>query len=507
MIAIAEAPAPLRSAVHPPPCGPDREPDLAAPPHLRESPLLAVDDDAGILAALRMLLRGAGYRRVSTSTDAAAAVAAAAESPPDLVLTDLSMPGIDGFEAMRRLRAHEATRDVPILVLSGDERADVKRAALAAGATDFLAKPFDPVEALLRIRNLLEMRALHRASLRESTSRYEALVESASDAIYEADVDGRLTYANPAAARMMGVPVEALAGMSLADLVPPEHREEVRGCRVLRKSETVLRLPVRRADGAELWLEHRLHPVLRGGRAAGLRGIARDVTERQRVEVMKDQLIGTVSHELRTPLTSIRASLGLLASGKLAGYPERAESLLQLASRNAERLIRLVNDSLDLERIGSGSMRLERAPYPVPALLSEAADAVRGQAERAGVLLVVNAPEGEWTLDADRIHRVLVNLLGNGVKFSEAGGTVWLSARMDGAGLEVTVRDAGRGIPAEKLESIFGRFEQVDASDAREKGGTGLGLAICRGVVELHGGRIWAESAPGRGSTFRLILP
>lgn len=505
-----------RLAVHPPTPPPEtlpprRTPELRAPEHLRQAPLLLVDDDPDVLLTLRMLVKRAGYVGSVAVGSGADALASAEASPPDLILLDLWMSGMSGFDVMRRLRAAEETRDVPILVLSGDERPEVKRDALAAGATDFLSKPFDVVEALLRIRNLLEMRFMHRASLRESVTRYEELVENASDVIYEADVRGRVTYANPAAARMLGRSAAELAGVELADLVPEAYRDQARRsyARQLGEGipEAVLTLPAATGDGGERWFEHHVRLAVAGGEVTGLRAIARDVTVRQKLEVIKDQLIAHVSHELRTPLTSIRASLGLLQSGKLAGYPERAASLVQLATRNADRLIRLVNDTLDLDRLSEGSLSVHRVPSPLGPLMADAVEAVQGCAERAGVLLVVNAPDDEWRLDPDRIHRVLVNLLANAIKFSEPGGTVWAAARVLAGELEISVRDQGRGIPTDKLDSIFQRFAQTDASDAREKGGSGLGLAICRGIVELHGGRIWAESTPGAGSTLRFVLP
>ncbi len=494
-----------------PPVRPRATPDLRAPLHLREAPLLLVDDDPAILHTLKLLLKRAGYVGGRAALGGAAALEGVGDSPPDLILLDLWMPGLSGFDVMRRLRDTEATRDVPILVLSGDERPEVKRDALDAGATDFLSKPFDVVEALLRIRNLLEMRFLHRASLRESANRYLELVESASDVIYETDVQGFITYANPAASALLGRSADELVGVELVELLPEADRERARrACaRQLGEgvAESVFTLPVRSADGGERWLEHHLRLAVAGGTVTGFRAIARDVTDRQKLEGVKDQLIAHVSHELRTPLTAIHASLALLKSGTLRAYPERAARLVELADRNTNRLIRLVNETLEVERLGSGTLSIQRVPYPLAALLAEAAEVVQGCAERAGLFLVVDAPGDEWVLDPDRIHRVLVNLLGNAIKFSEAGGTVWLTARLREGELELAVRDQGRGIPHDRLESIFERFEQVEAQDAREKGGTGLGLAICRGIAQLHGGRIWAESEPGAGSTFRCRLP
>jgi signal transduction histidine kinase len=187
--------------------------------------------------------------------------------------------------------------------------------------------------------------------------------------------------------------------------------------------------------------------------------------------------------------------------------PERARHTLRIATRNSERLARLLNDILDLERLNSGAVRVERRPYDVAEVMSQAAETVRTAAESAGVLLLVDSPRTTACMDPDRICQVLVNLLGNAVKFSPAGGTVWLAAAKDEDGVTLTVRDQGRGIPADKLDAVFQRFTQVDVSDAREKGGSGLGLAICRTIVQQHGGRVWVESREGAGSVFSVRLP
>ena len=214
-----------------------------------------------------------------------------------------------------------------------------------------------------------------------------------------------------------------------------------------------------------------------------------------------------VSHELRTPLTAIRASLGLLSGGLLESQPERAARMLDVALRNTERLTRLVNDFLDLERMAAGKLEIVRTRFPVRDLVAQAAEEMRPMVDRANVWLVCDLPDIVAEVDADRVHQVLNNLLSNAVKFSPQGGTVWVGAAARDDELELWVRDQGPGIPPAKLESVFERFEQLDASDARLKGGSGLGLAICRSIVRLHGGRIWAESQPGRGSTFRVSLP
>ncbi|MBV9775395.1 MAG: response regulator, partial [Gemmatimonadetes bacterium] len=474
---------------------PGRAPDfdLGAPEHLRHGQILIVDDEPANLAVLKRLLQRAGYTSVATTHDPLEALELVERIRPDLLLLDLWMPHMDGFQIMEAIRARASgADDMPVLVLSGDERSEIKWRALACGARDFLTKPVDLVEALLRIRNLLEIRMLHRAALQAQEARYRELVESASDLIYQTDAAGRITYANPAAARVLGFAVEELLGRDLVDLVHDEHRDEVRrfyGRQVAdRRAESYREFPVVAAGGREVWLGQSLRLIEHGGVVLGTRAIARDVTARHEVERLKGELVSVISHELRTPLTSIRASLGLLASGRLQTHPEQAARMVQIANQNADRLSRMVNDLLDLDRMAAGKLQLERRSFPLDELASQALDAVRSTAEQAGILLVQGVPRLDCTLDPDRIVQVLINLVANAIKFSPRGGTVWLNAQLDGGDVRFSVRDLGRGIPPEKLEAVFERFQQVDSSDARQKGGTGLGLAICRQIVELHGG-------------------
>jgi CheY-like chemotaxis protein len=238
-----------------------------------------------------------------------------------------------------------------------------------------------------------------------------------------------------------------------------------------------------------------------------MRGIFRDVTARLEIERMKDEFVSTVSHELRTPLTSIRGALGLLTSGILSADPAKAQRMLDIAVGNTDRLIRLINDILDIERIESGRVKVEKRSCNAAGLMAQAEDSVRELANKAGVKLELLPTSGNVLADSDRIVQTLTNLLGNAIKFSLPGKVVTLSAQRGDDEMLFEVKDQGRGIPADKLGVIFERFQQVDASDEREKGGTGLGLAICRSIVDQHGGRIWAESQLGQGSSFYFTLP
>ena len=232
--------------------------------------------------------------------------------------------------------------------------------------------------------------------------------------------------------------------------------------------------------------------------------IMNDITERKRLE---NEFISLVSHELRTPMTSTIGALDLLNSGQLGTLSDRGQQILKVAIRNIERLIRLVNDILDLERIKSGKITIEPVDCDLVPLLIQATETMQAMAEKAQVQVLLEPSPISLKLDPDRMLQTLTNLLSNGIKFTEPGGTVKLKASVNGDRCQITVQDTGRGIPEDKLESIFERFHQVDASDSRSKGGTGLGLAICRHIVERHNGKIWVESVLGKGSKFYISLP
>ena len=221
------------------------------------------------------------------------------------------------------------------------------------------------------------------------------------------------------------------------------------------------------------------------------------LAERSDLDRAKDEFISTVSHELRTPLTSIRGALGLLSSGLLGNVDARAHNLLRIASTNTERLIRLINDILDLERMESGRSPVSLRRCSLVDLSREAVEMMSALAEAAQIRLEMNSYAAHdaiyFDADPDRILQVLTNLLSNAIKFSPEGSTVSLEIDANTDALSLKVIDRGRGIPVDKLESIFDRFQQVESTDSSKKGGTGLGLAICRSIIQQHGGLIWAQ--------------
>jgi CheY-like chemotaxis protein/anti-sigma regulatory factor (Ser/Thr protein kinase) len=264
-----------------------------------------------------------------------------------------------------------------------------------------------------------------------------------------------------------------------------------------------------RRDGSSFPVEYLVAPMRDSEeRITGVTLTFRDTTERRAVEKMKDEFVSTVSHELRTPLTSIRGALGLLNSGMLGVTNEKAARMLQIAVSNTDRLVRLINDILDLERIDSGRIELIRKDADALHLMTQTVDGVATMAQQARVAIVVEPVVASVWLDWDRVTQTLTNLVSNAVKFSPAGSTVTIGgSTADDGTFTFRVSDQGRGVPEEKLEMIFERFKQVDASDSRDKGGTGLGLAICRSIVTAHGGRIWAQRNQPCGTLFQFTIP
>lgn len=350
------------------------------------------------------------------------------------------------------------------------------------------------------------------ASLRESEERYRQLVELSPDAIL-VHKDGRILFVNGSALRMFGARApEDLVGTAIWDRVPADFRETVRA-RVRQITEqhrnsSLLEQQILRLDGTLIDVEVQGTPFIYQGQPA-IQVVIRDIAKRKEIERMKDEFVSTVSHELRTPLTSIQGSLGLIANGVMGALPGTAQPLLDIAYKNCSRLVLLINDILDSEKIAAGKMAFAFKDQELMPLLEHAVELNRAFGAQYGVRFEIDAavPAARVNVDHDRLIQVLTNLLSNAAKFSPKGEVVLVSAeRADGA-LRISVRDRGPGIPPEFRDRIFQKFSQADSSDRRAKGGTGLGLSISKAIVEKHGGTLTFESEVGKGSTFTVELP
>jgi len=352
-------------------------------------------------------------------------------------------------------------------------------------------------------------------ALNSIEDRFRSVIDSANDAILIADGRGNILTWNRGAESIFGYTAAEVVGQSVAMLLPERYRApqkeglqkfmETGESRVIGRT---VELEGLRKSGAEFPLALSLSSW-RSGEETFFGGIISDTTERQKVDRVKSDFISTVSHELRTPLTSILGSLGLVTGGTAGTLPPQAKGLIEIAHKNSERLVRLINDILDVEKIESGKMDFQLKPTRLMPVVAGAIEANRAYAEKFGVSIHLESglPDVIVEADADRLTQVLTNLLSNAAKFSPKGQAVTVAVQRKGPTIRVSVADKGPGIPEDFRPNIFNKFAQADTSDTRQKGGTGLGLSISKALIERMAGRLGFETALNAGTTFFFDLP
>lgn len=445
----------------------------------------------------------------------------------DLILLDLGLPDVVSGHSIKKLR--DLYPGIPIVVLTGLNNKKVALKSLRDGAQDFLVKgDFNPQEFQRCITYAIERHRLKRdlenaaSELTQKSVILQSVINYMGDGVVVTDPNGQLTLFNPAAAGFLDV-------SWLEE--PPEGWPEAYGAfhPVTKERIPYKELPIPAAlrgeiiDDVEILVKTDIFPEGRyvsvtarsilgeNEKIDGCVAVLHDITKRRQTDLMKDEFVSTVSHELRTPLTSINGSLGLILGGIAGELPEAIHEMIQVAQRNSNRLVRLINDLLDIQKLEAGKMELAIGVVSVDTLIDRAILDNTGYAQKYNVTFeYVSNNDKEFIIDGDedRLLQVMANFLSNAAKYSPEFGTVRVSAELtDSNDVCISVSDDGPGIPEEFHSTIFGKFAQADSSTTRQKEGTGLGLSICKAIVDLHGGEIGFESERGKGATFYFSLP
>jgi PAS domain S-box-containing protein len=488
---------------------------------LADQPLVLIVEDN--LEMSRFIAESLADRyRVAIALDGQEGLAKTLALMPDLVVTDVNMPRLSGDSLVRELRAHARTRAIPIVLLTAISDEALRIRLLREGVQDHLGKPFSVEELRARVANLIE-RGRAEQSVRRAEAKYRGIVSIASDAIISIDEAQRITFFNHGAAEIFGWSETEMLGAPLEMLLPERlraaHREHIArfgtGDIAARRMGTARRalLGLRRsgeefpADAAisKLEIQGRLLFTVVSAEAEAEQEQQRHYALAQRAIQARDDVLGIVAHDLRSPLHSIVMQLQRIHHWRLQHeLPTTPVDQIQRSARHMERLIR---DLLDVARLDAGE-KLSIVPSRVQVLpLVEAAvEAQRDHstATKLSLHLEVDTPMPPVWADYLRLLQVLDNLISNAIKFTRENGHIWVRASLQSDEVEFTVTDTGVGLSPEHLPHLFDRFWQGDRHDRR---GAGLGLAIVKGIVETLGGRIWAESTLGVGTTFHFTAP
>ncbi len=455
--------------------------------------VLIVEDnpyDVKIITELFRDIKNGSFRLDFAETLEKAA-AKGAEVPPDILLLDLNLPDSFGPETLGR--AERLFPDLPIIVMTGFYEEQLGLELIKKGAQDYLVKGKITGDWLAYSLKYSVERAKIEHKLRQREGRLRDILEKSPDGFLVTRQDGRVLFANHGA--------EVIFGRKREELVKQPFSLET-------DTEKIIETELRRLDGKKIPLELRAVATTWDSEPCRL-VILRDLTTIRALEHSRNEFISMVSHELRSPLSVVKEAMDLVFDGAVGEVTERQKEILKIGRDNASRLNRLIDGLLNITKIEAGVMPLDICRTDLGQLLKETeADYFSLAAERRiQFTTVLSGPPLNSYCDKEKVRQVLVNLVSNALKFSPDGEKITLSIRpWEGEAL-LCVEDSGPGISAEDVPRLFNKFAQLGGKRPPGAKGTGLGLAISKGIIELHGGRIWVESLPKKGSKFYILLP
>ncbi len=523
--------------------------------------ILVADDAPTVVKMVKFILEGDGYQ-VVTASNGVEAIDKVYREKPDLVLLDILMPKINGYQVCRLLKDDKKTAHIPVIMLTGQDQPRDKFWGLQTGADDYIIKGFQPEELLQSMERLLRevpprvqpspAHALGREQPRtvedilsqvshlldrklyESTTekiKLQTILQSMAEGVFTVDRDKRITAFNPAAQEITGLKEEEAIGGSCPQLIHSDIC--LGGClfeRALSQDSDILNVEMNIQRGGKAVPLLVSLSLLRDdvGKVVGAVVVFRDISKLKELDQMKADFVYMVVQELRNPLTSAREAVSLLLDGVSGEIKDEQAEFLSIINKDTERLIKLTDNILKFSELDLSRTRLQLEEINLSEVAEEAISAIRPLAEGKGVELLTRIGDGlpGISADGDKVKTVLLNLLSNAVKWTPRGGRITVAAEgsraskaalfhrdsceaelSEEAFLQVSVTDTGVGIPPEKQENLFDKLQAVDARKRESTETIGLGLAIAKAMVEAHKGKIWVESSPGKGSTFYFTLP
>ena len=488
--------------------------------------ILLVDDNSDMRGYLKRLMED--YAAVETCGDGEAAYQAICREKPDLVVSDVMMPVLDGFGLIEKVRGDEAIKDVPIILLSARAGEEAKIEGLAAGADDYLVKPFSANELMSRVRYQVDAARRRRAAQSElalSEKYFRTLVDASAAIIWTCDATGYCTYLSKRWGEVTGRDTELDLGFGWIDNVHPDDQPHTRDTFLSAKQSLLpfnIIYRLRHADGDYRWAVDSGAPLLDNGIVTGFVGtvvdvhdervakdamevLANDLTE---VNQRQNEFLVTLAHELRNPLAPIRNGLEIMRLSTSTN--QSVSNIHQMMDRQVNHLTHLVDDLLDIARITKGKINLKKERVALKTVLTNAVEISMPLIEANQHELIVDIQEQDLTIDADpqRITQVISNVLNNAAKYTPNGGKIVVTAFAEGDVAILTVKDNGIGLSPEALSTVFELFSQIQAEVDRAQGGLGIGLHLVKRLIDLHDGSVAMSSlGEGEGSTFTIRLP
>jgi PAS domain S-box-containing protein len=484
------------------------------------STILIVDDNADMRNYISRILGVYPTWKIITTNNGLQALKAIKKKVPDVILTDIMMPEMDGFELVKKLRSDAKTKRIPIIFLSARAGEEAKIEGLEKGADDYLVKPFSARELLARVRTQLEMAEIRQdnallkqaeEALKISEERFRQLADSMPQQVWTATPEGKLDYINQQTIHYFKISKEKIIGDGWQDLVHPDELPQViQKWKSSLSTGNVYEVEFRLQKGRNKeyrWHLGRALPITdNNGSVTKWYGTNTDIDERKKLEAHKDEFIGIASHELKTPVTSIKAYTQLLDLRFQKAEDIQSSELVQKMDGQLNKLTTLINDLLDVTKIESGRILFQTGYFDINELIEE----ITGEMQLTTSKHTIHKKLGKAISlfgDRDRIGQVLTNFISNAIKYSPQADKIIIKSTLSTDKFIISVQDFGVGIPESMKEKVFERFYRVEREKQDTFAGLGLGLYISSEIVKRHNGQVWVESEEGKGSTFYFSLP